>query len=151
VPVEEVLASLRLNTAADKSKPVAIGQIQAWDLKSGKQAWSHSFSDSANWGPIMTTGGNLLFAGGTSDRAFRALDAGTGKVLWQMKLNSGVIGVPSSFMVDGVQYIAVQAGWGVDSERMLNGLATLMPDRIKANAPQGGVVWVFALKDRVTR
>jgi alcohol dehydrogenase (cytochrome c) len=151
VPVEEVLASLRLNTAVDKGKPVAIGQIQAWDLKTGKQAWKQTFNDSANWGPLLTTGGNLLFGGGTSDRAFRAFDAATGKVLWQMKLNSGVIGVPSSFMVDGVQYIAVQAGWGVDSERMLSGLATLLPDRIKAQAPQGGVIWVFALKDRATR
>jgi alcohol dehydrogenase (cytochrome c) len=151
VPVEEVLASLRLNTAVDKTKPVPIGQIQAWDLKSGKKAWSHTFNDSANWGPITTTGGNVLFAGGTHDRMFRAFDAGTGKVLWEVKLNSGVIGVPSSFMVDGTQYIAVQAGWGVDSERMLAGLATLLPDRIKAEAPQGGVVWVFALKDRVAK
>lgn len=151
VPVEEVLASLRFNKRVDPSKPVEIGQIQAWDLKTGKKAWTHSFTDMANWGPLLTTGGNVLFSGGTSDRMFRAFDAATGKLLWQMKLNSGVIGVPSSFMIDGTQYIAVQAGWGVDSERMLSGLATLLPDRVKAQAPQGGVVWVFALKDRVAK
>ena len=67
------------------------------------------------------------------------------------KLNSGVIGVPSILHGGRDQYIAVQAGWGVDSERMLAGLATLLPDRIKAEAPQGGVVWVFALKDRVAK
>ena len=31
-------------------------------------------------------------------------------------------------MVDGVQYIAVQAGWGVDAERMIGGIATLLPE-----------------------
>jgi alcohol dehydrogenase (cytochrome c) len=151
VPVEEVLASLRLNTGVDKSKPVEIGQIQAWDLKTGKKAWSHGFMDTANWGPLLTTSGNLLFGGGTSDRKFRAFDATSGKQLWEVKLNSGVIGVPSSFMVDGVQYIAVQAGWGVDAERMLSGLTSLLPARVKAQVPQGGVVWVFALKDRVAK
>jgi alcohol dehydrogenase (cytochrome c) len=151
VPVEEVLASLRLNAGVDKTAPVEIGQIQAWDLKTGKKAWSHGFKDTANWGPLLTTGGNLLFAGGTSDRMFRAFDAASGKELWKMKLNSGVIGVPSSFMVDGVQYIAVQAGWGVDSERMLSGLTGLLPTRVKGQVPQGGVVWVFALKDKAAK
>jgi alcohol dehydrogenase (cytochrome c) len=151
VPVEEVLASLRFNTSVDKSKPIEIGQVQAWDLKTGKKAWSYGFKDSANWGPLLTTGGNLVFGGGTSDRMFRAFDATSGKVLWQTKLNSGVVGVPSSFSVDGTQYIAVQAGWGVDAERMLNGLAGLLPERFKSQAPQGGVVWVFALKDRAPK
>jgi alcohol dehydrogenase (cytochrome c) len=45
----------------------------------------------------------------------------------------------------------VQAGWGVDADRMLNGLASLLPDRVSAGtAPQGGVVWVFALRDRIS-
>jgi len=77
---------------------------------------------------------------------FRAFDAKTGKVVWETRLNSGVTGVPSSYMVDGVQYIAVQAGWGVDAERMLGGIATLLPeDRQPSKMPQGGVIWVFAL------
>ena len=53
-------------------------------------------------------------------------------------------GVPSSFQVDGKQYIAVQSGWGVDAARMqarLNVARTWQfPD-----VPQGGSVWVFAL------
>jgi alcohol dehydrogenase (cytochrome c) len=53
--------------------------------------------------------------GGTNDRMFRAFDAKSGKVVWEQKTNSGVTGVPSSFEVDGVQYIAVQSGWGVDA------------------------------------
>lgn len=31
----------------------------------------------------MTTGGGLVFTGGTNDRMFRAFEAATGKVLWE--------------------------------------------------------------------
>jgi alcohol dehydrogenase (cytochrome c) len=148
VPVEEILSSLRFNEAVDVKKPIEIGQVQAWDVKTGQRAWTRTFPDSANWGPLLTTGGNLVFSGGTSDRMFRALDAKTGEILWQTKLNSGVTGVPSTYMVDGIQYVAVQAGWGVDADRMLNGLGSLLPEdrRPGGKAPQGGVIWVFALQ-----
>jgi len=146
VSIDEILASARFREGVDPSKPVDIGQVQAWDLKTGKKVWTQSFADSANWGPLLTTAGDLVFGGGTSDRMFRAFDAKTGKVVWETRLNSGVTGVPSSYMVDGVQYIAVQAGWGVDAERMLGGIATLLPeDRQPAKMAQGGVIWVFAL------
>jgi alcohol dehydrogenase (cytochrome c) len=146
VTIDEILCSARFREGVDISKPVDIGQVQAWDLKTGKKVWTQSFADSANWGPLLTTGGDLVFGGGTSDRMFRAFDAKTGKVVWETRLNSGVTGVPSSYMVDGVQYIAVQAGWGVDAERMLGGIATLLPeDRQPSKMAQGGVIWVFAL------
>ncbi len=94
VPVEEILSSLRFKDGLDVSKPVRIGQLQAWDPNTGKQVWTHDFMDSATWGPVLTTGSGLVFAGGTSDRKFRAFDGKTGKVLWEMRLNSGTIGVP---------------------------------------------------------
>src|SRR5437867_11434553 len=67
-----------------------------------------------NWGPVMTTCGGLVFNGGTNDRYFRAFDASTGEVLWQFRTNSGITAPPVSFAVDGVQYIGVASGWGVD-------------------------------------
>jgi quinohemoprotein ethanol dehydrogenase len=60
----------------------------------------------------LTTGGGLVFMGGTDDRFFRAFDATTGEVLWQQRTNSGIIGVPSTYEIDGVQYVAVAAGLG---------------------------------------
>ena len=80
-----------------------------------------------------------------SRRNFRAFDAKSGKVLWKFKTNSGVTGVPSSFAVDGVQYVAVQSGWGVDAQRMQARLDTFLGT--KTEVPQGGVVWVFALRE----
>ena len=91
----------------------------------------------------MSTGGNLVFMGGTNDRYFRAFDAKTGKQLWQQRTNSGVTGVPTSYQIDGVQYIAVQSGWGVDAQRKQDLLDKAFDTT--TFVPQGGVLWVFAL------
>jgi alcohol dehydrogenase (cytochrome c) len=120
-----------------------VGELQAWDLLTGERAWTQRFA-SPNWGPVLTTAGGLVFSGGTSDRYFRAFDAASGRLLWQHRTNSGITGVPTSFEVDGVQYIAVQSGWGVDAQGMLGRI-----DRYRSTetiVPQGGVVWVFALR-----
>ena len=119
-----------------------IGELQAWNVNTGEKVWTHEF-ELANWGPVLATGGGVVFSGGTADRYFRAFDAASGEVLWQQRLNSGITGVPTSFAVDGVQYIAIQSGWGVDALRMQNRLDT-MQGRTNI-VPQGGVVWVFAV------
>ena len=121
-----------------------LGELQAWDLSTGEQVWTHEFAESQNWGPILTTGGGLVFAGGTHDRYFRAFDASTGEVLWEQRTNSGVTGVPSSYGIDGVQYIAVQSGWGVDAQGMQRAVNAHLERDIQV--PQGGVIWVFALR-----
>ena len=74
---------------------------------------------------------------------FRAFDAKNGRVLWQQRTNSGVTGVPSSYAIDGVQYIAVQSGWGVDAQRKQELLNKAFGYTVEV--PQGGVLWVFAL------
>lgn len=137
-PLEGVLTNVRLSEGAKDS----IGQLQAWDIKTGKLAWVHKFKEQI-WTPLLTTGGGLVFAGGTSDRKFRAFDAKNGKTLWEYNAPSGVIGVPSSYEVDGEQYIAVQAGWGVDAQRLASAI-----DHIKGTntvVPQGGTLMVFKL------
>jgi alcohol dehydrogenase (cytochrome c) len=120
-----------------------IGELQAWNLKTGQRAWTHEF-ESPNWGPILVTAGGVVFSGGTWDRYFRAFDAATGEVLWQYRTNSGITGVPTTFEVGGVQYVAVQSGWGVDAQGMTGRI-----DRARGTetiVPQGGVVWVFAVR-----
>ena len=121
-----------------------IGEIQAWDMDTGEEVWTREF-ESHNWGGILTTSGNLIFSGGTSDRMFRAHNASTGELLWEFKTNSGIIGVPSTFSVEGKQYVAVQAGWGVDAAGMTARLDMVRGTR--TFVPQGGVIWVFALPD----
>ena len=119
--------------------------MQAWSVDTGKRVWTHTFASSANWGPMLTTGGGLVFSGGTNDRMFRAFDAKTGKVLWEAGTNSGIIGVPVSFSLDGRQYIAVQSGFGIDSRAMQARLNRLFPGEYP-EVPEGGAIWVFALR-----
>jgi alcohol dehydrogenase (cytochrome c) len=121
-----------------------VGELQAWDLDAGKKVWTTKLP-SQNWGPVLATGGDVLFSGGTNDRMFRAFDAKTGAILWQYPTLSGVNGVPVSFAIDGKQYIAVQSGWGVDAQRMQDRLNLLFPGKYLP-VPQGGAVYVFALK-----
>jgi quinoprotein glucose dehydrogenase len=63
-------------------------------------------------GPIVTAGG-LVFIGATNDKRFRAIDAKTGKQLWEAKLDHSAIAVPMTYRgKDGKQYVAVVAGDG---------------------------------------
>ena len=119
-----------------------IGELQAWNVDTAEEVWSVQF-EHHNWGPVLATAGDVVFMGGTNDRYFRAFDATTGEVLWQQRTNSGVTGVPSSYAVNGKQYIAVLSGYGVDAEREQEWLRTLGESDLVV--PQGGVLWVFAL------
>ena len=95
-----------------------IGEVQAWNVDTGKKVWTHNYATSENWGAMLTTGGGLVFTGGTNDRMLHAFDAKTGELLWQFPTSSGILAPPVSFTVDGKQYIAVESGWGVDSRSM---------------------------------
>ncbi len=130
---------LRIRAGADH-----VGEVQAWDLDTGKKVWTTKLP-TENWGPVLATAGDVVFGGGTADRMFRAFDAKTGEVLWQFPTISGINGVPVSFAVDGQQYIAVQSGWGVDAARMHGRLNALFPGKYP-DVPQGGAVYVFAVK-----
>jgi alcohol dehydrogenase (cytochrome c) len=121
-----------------------IGELQAWNVDTGKKVWTTNLP-SFNWGPVLATGGDVLFAGGTNDRMFRAFDGKTGKILWEFPTISGVAAVPVSFAVDGKQYIAVQSGWGVDPAKMQSRMNLLFPGKYP-DVPQGGAIYVFALK-----
>jgi alcohol dehydrogenase (cytochrome c) len=105
----------------------------------------HPFPKTQLFGSTLTTAGDLVFLGGTNDRMFRAFDAKTGDVLWEQKTNSGIMGMPVAYEVDGTEYIAIQAGWGVDAQRIQNMLAKT-DLKLDPDVPQGGVVWVFAVR-----
>jgi alcohol dehydrogenase (cytochrome c) len=93
---------------------------------------------------MLTTGGGLVFTGGTNDRKIHAFDASTGKLLWEFVTNSGIVAPPSTFTVDGKQYLAVHAGWGGDVRGMNGALGRLFPGKVP-EPPEGGGIWVFAL------
>ncbi|MCF3948885.1 methanol/ethanol family PQQ-dependent dehydrogenase [Acidiphilium iwatense] len=86
------------------------GRFIAYDPMTGKATWSiHSmFQD---WGGALTTAGGVGFYG-TLKGMFRAVDLKTGKILYQFKTPSGIIGNPMTYMHDGKQYVAILSGVG---------------------------------------
>ena len=62
-------------------------------------------------GPILTAG-NVLFIAGTADEKIRAFDKFTGKTLWEFTLPAGGYATPSTYMIDGKQFVVIAAGGG---------------------------------------
>src|SRR2546422_8346978 len=65
--VESIFGSVRTSAGAADH----LGELQAWDLNTGKRVWQHNFK-TILFAPLLVTGGDLVFAGGTPDREFRA-------------------------------------------------------------------------------
>ena len=86
--------------------------------------------------------GNPEFPTETADNAtlkFRgevlALDADTGKTLWQFKVSSSVNSTAITYTHNGRQYVSIASGLG----------GAVAPRFVQANVPTGGSLWTFAL------
>jgi alcohol dehydrogenase (cytochrome c) len=121
------------------------GEVQAWNVDTGKKVWTHNYNKSPNWGAMMTTASGLVFTGGTNDRKMHAFDATNGKLLWEFPTSSGILAPPTTFLIDGKQYLAVLSGWGGDSTGMQGTLNRLFPGEYP-EVPGGGSIWVFAVE-----
>ncbi|MDN5873269.1 MAG: methanol/ethanol family PQQ-dependent dehydrogenase [Sinobacteraceae bacterium] len=120
------------------------GDVIAIDLNTGKKVWNHSTKLPWNDGMLSTAGG-LVISGGVDGHVY-AWDAKTGKQLWKSKkMSSGIIGVPTTFKVDGKQYIALWSGWGGASPIWGGDMAK--DPAVKA-VPRGGELHVFALSGK---
>ena len=62
-------------------------------------------------GGTLTTAGNLVIHG-TYDGRLLAWSADSGKAIGEWKLGTGIMAAPSTYEVNGQQYIAVNAGYG---------------------------------------
>jgi alcohol dehydrogenase (cytochrome c) len=111
------------------------GSISAFDA-SGEEKWRYR-NELPMCASALATGGDLVFAGKPSGE-FVALDARTGEQLWQFQCGSGHHSSPTTYMVDGRQYIAVPVGWGAWSEGFLPGML---------GAGHGSALIVFALPE----
>jgi len=87
---------------------VQAGNITAVNYNTGKIAWQVK-TPQPMIGGILATAGGLVFTG-EGNGAFKAYDSSTGKLLWQFQAGAGVNAPPSSYMVDGKQYIVVGSG-----------------------------------------
>lgn len=86
------------------------GRLVAFDPRKGTVAWSVDYPAAWNGG-TMTTAGNLVFQGTNMGR-FRAYAADSGKQLLDMDVQSGVLGGPSTYSINGTQYVAFMTSKG---------------------------------------
>jgi alcohol dehydrogenase (cytochrome c) len=84
------------------------GAIRALDATTGKLRWQFKLLAPA-WVPVLSTAGGLVFSG-SDEGNFFALDADTGKPLWQFFMGHPARSNPTSYEVDGKQYIFESAG-----------------------------------------
>jgi len=117
------------------------GHLLAWDPVKQKPAWRVQHAYLWNGGTVATAG-NLVFQG-TSDMRFVAYSADKGKKLWEVPVQSGIIAGPMTYMLDGVQYVTVSAGWG-GAFALAGGDAALA-----TGARPGGAVLTYALASKV--
>jgi quinoprotein glucose dehydrogenase len=101
------------------------GTLSAIDLNTGEYRWRITLGDHPELtakgvpptgteqygGPIVTAGG-LVFIAATQDAKVRAFDKATGAQLWEATLPAAGYATPSTFAVDGRQYVVVAAGGG---------------------------------------
>jgi lanthanide-dependent methanol dehydrogenase len=88
------------------------GMLIAWDLRNGKAVWTDPEPPWPVYSGVLSTAGDVVFYG-TLDRMFKAVDARSGKLLWQFQVGSGIVGNPITYLgPDGKQYVAIYSGVG---------------------------------------
>ena len=101
------------------------GTLNAIDLNTGGYVWRTPLGEfqeltaqgipptgTENYGGPIVTAGGVIFVAASKDEMFRAFDQKTGKVLWQTKLPAGGYATPSTYTVNGRQYVVIACGGG---------------------------------------
>jgi quinoprotein glucose dehydrogenase len=99
------------------------GLLTAINLNSGEFAWQVPLGENVEltargiprtgtetFGGSIVTAGGLVFIAGTMDERLHAFDKTTGKLLWEHALPAGGYATPSTYQVNGRQYVVIAAG-----------------------------------------
>ncbi len=84
--------------------------LLAWDPVEGRELWRVPRESMWNGGTLVT-GGDLVVQG-TAAGNLDLHRAETGDLIHRIALGTGVMAGPMTYAIDGVQYIAVMAGYG---------------------------------------
>lgn len=101
------------------------GTLNAIDLIKGEIIWRVPLGEypelvkkgirntgARNFGGAVATAGGLVFIAGTPDEKIRAFEKHTGNLLWEYKLPAASYATPSTYMINGRQYLVVTACGG---------------------------------------
>jgi len=86
--------------------------LLALDVRTGNIKWKHEHETGVGGagvsGGILATAGHLLFTGDSGNLV--AFDSADGKILWHQQLTASLSNGPSTWMLDGKQYVIIGAG-----------------------------------------
>jgi len=94
--------------------------LRALDIQTGKITWEYPQAGHAeSWGGALATAGGLVFFGEDSG-LFMAVDADSGKPLWNFRSNLNWKASPMTYQFDGKQYVTIASGQTVTSFALPN-------------------------------
>jgi acido-empty-quinoprotein group A len=83
--------------------------VRALDYRTGRVVWDHELGDGEIHGGILTTAGHLLFTTDNHGNVL-ALDPASGRPLWHVALGGWMLTPPSTWELDGRQYVMLSGG-----------------------------------------
>jgi alcohol dehydrogenase (cytochrome c) len=111
-----------------------VGAFVAINPVTGEKKWEAPLTDAPSAAGMLATDGGLIFSGKLTGE-FLALDADSGKTLWQFKVSSSVNSTAITYTHNGRQYVSVASGLG----------GAVAPRFVQDKVPTGGSLWTFAL------
>jgi len=84
------------------------GRVAAVNVDTGKMAWKFDTEQPLIGGALATAGGLVFY--GEGNGLFRALNAKTGKLLWEYQCGAGANAMPVAYTVNAREYIAMGCG-----------------------------------------
>ncbi len=101
------------------------GTLNAVDLNTGEYLWKTTFGEYPelleqglpptgrnSWGGPVATAGGVLFIAANLDGYIRGYDMKTGEEIWRHKLPVAGFATPSTYMVEGKQFLVIACGGG---------------------------------------
>ena len=85
------------------------GTLEAIDYQTGAIRWSHELGPEGSGAGVLTTDSGLTFTGDAMGN-FLALDSSNGKTLWHAGSGSEIVSSPTTYQLDGRQYVLTSSG-----------------------------------------
>jgi len=115
------------------------GATKAFDASNGDLVWSRPQATPGTGGLLATAGGLVFY--GDPEGYFHAVRDDTGEHLWAYNTGTGIHGNPTSYTIDGKQYVSVVIGPGG------GGIWPLTYGDWYQKQSKGGALVVFGLHD----
>jgi alcohol dehydrogenase (cytochrome c) len=95
------------------TEPKRSGALRAIDPTTGERKWEIAYGD-AGWAGVLATAGGVVFSG-DHDGGFFAADSQTGRTLFQFQTGAAIYAPPTSYAIDGRQYVVIPSGANLTS------------------------------------